>query len=54
MILETDRLMLRECTLGDVKYMVEGLSNYNTAINLTTPYPYTEKRCNKLKQTKFC
>lgn len=43
MILETDRLMLRECTLGDVKYMVEGLSNYNTAINLTTPYPYTEK-----------
>ena len=43
MILETDRLILRECNLDDVKYMVEGLSNYNTAINLTTPYPYKEE-----------
>lgn len=46
MIIETERLILRECNYDDVKYMVEGLSNYNTAINLTTPYPYKEEHAN--------
>lgn len=53
MIIETDRLILRECNLGDVKYMVEGLSNYNTAVNLTTPYPYREEHA-KLFVNKHC
>ena len=43
MIIETARLILREYKLEDIKYMVDGLNNYNTAINLTVPYPYEEK-----------
>ncbi len=41
--IETERLILREWTLDDVKDQVEGLSNFETAKNLTVPFPYSEK-----------
>ncbi len=41
--IETERLILREWTLKDVGDQVEGLSNFETAKNLTVPFPYTEK-----------
>ena len=39
--IETERLILREWTLDDVPDQVEGLSNFETAKNLTVPFPYT-------------
>jgi len=42
MVIETDRLILREWSLSDVDDMVEGLNDFETAKNLTTPFPYTE------------
>lgn len=41
--IETERLILREWTLDDVPDQVEGLSNFETAKNLTVPFPYTEE-----------
>lgn len=41
--IETERLILREWTLDDVKDQVEGLNNFETAKNLTVPFPYTDK-----------
>ena len=36
-----ERLILRKWTLDDVDALVDGLSDFNTAKNLTVPYPYT-------------
>lgn len=41
--IETERLILREWTLDDVDDQVEGLSNFETAKNLTVPFPYTRE-----------
>ncbi len=41
--IETERLILREWTLKDVPDQVEGLGNFETAKNLTVPFPYTEE-----------
>ncbi len=41
--IETDRLILRNWTLNDVKDQVEGLGNFETAKNLTVPFPYREE-----------
>lgn len=41
--IETERLILREWTLDDVPDQVEGLSNFETAKNLTVPFPYTNR-----------
>lgn len=41
--IETERLVLREWTLDDVPDQVEGLSNFETAKNLTVPFPYTDE-----------
>ena len=38
--IETEHLILREWTLTDVRDQVEGLSNFETAKNLTIPFPY--------------
>lgn len=43
MTLETERLILREWKLTDIKDMVEGLNDFDTAKNLTVPFPYTKK-----------
>ena len=43
MIIETERLILREWTFDDVGDMVEGLNDFDTAKNLTVPFPYTEE-----------
>lgn len=40
MIIETERLILREWTKTDVDDMVEGLSDFDTTKNITAPYPY--------------
>ena len=40
MIIETERLVLREWQLTDIKDMVEGLNDFDTARNLTVPFPY--------------
>ena len=40
MILETERLILREWKLSDINDIVEGLNDFETAKNLTVPYPY--------------
>ena len=40
MKLETERLILRECRLTDIQDMVEGLNDFDTAKNLTVPFPY--------------
>lgn len=42
MNIETDRLVLREWKLSDIDDMVEGLNNFDTAKNLTVPFPYTK------------
>lgn len=39
--IETERLILREWTLDDSFDQVEGLNNFETAKNLTIPFPYT-------------
>ena len=41
--IETERLLLRTWTLDDIDDLVEGLNNFDVAINLTTPYPYTKE-----------
>ena len=38
--IETERLILREWTFDDVDDQVEGLNNFETAKNLTVPFPY--------------
>ena len=38
--IETERLILREWTFDDINDQVEGLSNFETAKNLTIPFPY--------------
>ena len=40
MKLETERLILREWRLTDIQDMVEGLNDFDTAKNLTVPFPY--------------
>ena len=43
-IIETERLILRQYSLNDVKDVVEGLNNINVSKWLAgAPYPYTEK-----------
>lgn len=43
MRIETERLILREWTFDDVPDQVEGLNNFETAKNLTSPFPYAEE-----------
>ena len=43
MVIETERLILREWQLTDVSDMVEGLNNFDTAKNLTVPFPYKKE-----------
>ena len=57
MIIETERLLLREWKLNDVSDMVEGLNDFDTAKNLTVPFPYTKEHAesfinNHLKNDK--
>ena len=40
-IIETERLILREWKENDAQSLFEGLSNFETAKNLTVPFPYT-------------
>ena len=40
MIIETERLLLREWKISDIDDMVEGLNDFDTAKNLTVPFPY--------------
>ena len=43
-IIETDRLILRQWNMNDIADMVEGLNNINVTKWLAgAPYPYTEK-----------
>lgn len=39
--IKTERLILRKWTLDDVDAIVEGLNDFDTAKNLTSPFPYT-------------
>lgn len=43
MIIESERLLFRKWELSDIDAIVEGLNDYDTAKNLTIPYPYTEE-----------
>ena len=57
MIIETERLLLREWKLSDSPDMVEGLNDFDTAKNLTVPFPYTKENAesfinNHLKNDK--
>lgn len=57
MIIETEKLLLREWKLNDVSDMVEGLNDFDTTKNLTVPFPYTKKHAesfinNHLKNDK--
>ena len=42
-IIETERLILRKWQLSDKYDMVEGLNDFDTAKNLTVPFPYTKE-----------
>ena len=42
MTIETERLFLREWKLTDADDIVEGLNDFDTAKNLTCPFPYTK------------
>lgn len=42
-MIETERLFLREWKMDDLDDLIEGLGNVNVAKNLTVPFPYTEK-----------
>ena len=57
MIIETERLVLREWQLTDVSDIVEGLNDFDTAKNLTVPFPYKKEHAesfvnNHLKNDK--
>lgn len=56
MKIETERLIMRPYKLKDVDDIVEGLNDFDTAKNLTTPYPYTKENAkeflNFVKQNK--
>lgn len=41
--IETERLILREWKMSDLTDLVEGLNNFETAKNLTVPFPYSKK-----------
>ncbi len=41
MVIETDRLILREWRLSDLDDLIEGLNDFDVAKNLTVPFPYT-------------
>lgn len=43
MKLATERLILREWKLTDTSDMVEGLNDFDTAKNLTVPFPYKKE-----------
>ena len=43
MIIETDRLILREWKMSDIEDNVEGLNNFNVTKNLTVKFPYTKQ-----------
>ena len=42
-MIETQRLILRSWKLTDIDDMVEGLNDFDTAKNLTVPFPYTKQ-----------
>lgn len=59
MRIETERLILREWRLDDAEDLAEGLGNFETAKNLTVPFPYTTKDAidfiaAHLKNTEIC
>lgn len=43
MVIETERLVLRKWTMDDIEALVDGLNDFDTAKNLTVPFPYAEK-----------
>ena len=43
MIITAERLILRPYKSSDINDLVEGLNDFETAKNLTVPYPYTKK-----------
>ena len=43
-MIETERLILREWKISDIDDMVEGLNDFDTAKNLTVPFPYLEEQ----------
>ena len=43
----SERLILREWKLEDADDIVEGLSDFETAKNLTVPFPYTKEHANQ-------
>lgn len=44
MKIETERLILREWQLDDVEDIIEGLNDFDTAKNLTVPFPYKKEQ----------
>ena len=56
MKIETERLLMRPYKLKDVDDIVEGLNDFDTAKNLTVPFPYTKENAkqflNFVKQNK--
>ncbi len=40
--IETERLILREWKMEDIDILVDGLNHFDTAKNLTVPFPYTK------------
>ena len=47
MVIETDRLILREWQLSDADDLIEGLNCFEVAKNLVTPFPYTKEDANQ-------